>query len=124
MFLKIDSDQKKFIDEVAALSGLQKDVIRECWEFSLIRWAEQIVKNPDSFSDLIIPFLGRIKIKYDKDVILPSGEMTTEVMSFHSISDSFKKMVGDLHDEGPSLITDLLKKKIENAILTSSTTKD
>lgn len=120
MHLKLDEEQKILIDEISALSGIQKEVIREVFEFQLIRWAEKIAKNPDKLVKLNIPFLGSIAVKYDKDIILPSGEMTTEVTTFHVLDDQFKKLVGDIHDEGDSLVIDLLNKKLLAAVLSSS----
>ena len=120
MYLKIDEDQKQLIEEISALSGIQREVIREVFEFQLIRWAEKIAEHPDKLVKLKIPFLGEIAVKYDKDEILDTGEMTTQVTAFHNLDDSFKKLVGDIHDEGDSIVIDLLMKKIKSAVLTSS----
>lgn len=124
MYLKIDDDLKRLIDETSSLSGIQKDAIREVFEFLLIRWAEQVASNPNGLARLQIPFLGTIAVRYKGDTILESGEVETEVDAFFSLSDRFKKLVGDIHDEGESIVIDLLKKKIDNAILTSSSRSD
>ena len=36
-----------------------------------------------------------------------------------SLSEEFKSLVGDVHDEGPNIVTRLLKKKIEAGIASS-----
>lgn len=124
MYLKIDDDIKRLIDEVSALSGIQREAVREVFEFLVIRWVEQVAANPDGLARLQVPFLGTIAVKYKNDEVLPSGEVTTNVDAFFSLSDQFKKLVGDIHDEGDSVVTALLRKKIENALLTSSTKGD
>jgi hypothetical protein len=120
MYLKLDDEQKQLIEEISALSGIQRDVIREVFEFQLIRWAEKIAASPDKLVKLKIPFMGDIAVKYAGDEILDTGEMTTNVTVFHNLDDSFKKLIGDIHDEGDNIIIDLLMKKIKNAVLTSS----
>lgn len=120
MYLKIDDEQKQLIEEISALSGIQRDVIKEVFEFQLIRWAEKIAESPDKLVSLKIPFLGSIAVKYDSDEILESGEMTTNITSFHAVDDSFKKLVGDIHDEADNVVIELLMKKIKSAVATSS----
>jgi hypothetical protein len=124
MYLKIDDEQKQLIEEISALSGIQREVIREVFEFQLVRWAEKIAENPDKLVRLKIPFLGELAVKYESDEILDTGEMTTNVTVFHSLDDSFKKLIGDIHDEGDNVVMDLLLKKIKNAVLTSSSKND
>lgn len=122
MFLKLSDEQKKFIDEVSALSGIQKEVLRECWEFTLVRWAEQIASSPAKLVTLEVPFLGKVGIRYQGDIVENSGAVSTEVESFIDLSSQFKKLVGDIEDEGDSVVTDLLKKKIEAALTTLAIT--
>ena len=120
MYLKIDEDMKRLVDEVSTLSGIQREAVREVFEFLLVRWAEQVASNPNALAKLQVPFLGTIAVRYKSDEVLPSGEVSTNVDAFFSLSDQFKKLVGDIHDEGDSVVTNLLRKKIENAVLTSS----
>lgn len=120
MYLKIDDEQKQLIEEISALSGIQREVIKEVFEFQLVRWAEKIAENPDKLVRLKIPFMGEMVVKYEGDEILDTGEMSTNVTAFHNLDPSFKKLVGDIHDEGDNIVTDLLMKKIKNAVLTSS----
>lgn len=124
MYLKIDDTLKRQIDEISALSGIQRDAVREVFEFMLIRWSEQLAASPEKLVHLQIPFLGSIAVRYAGDKLLESGEVSTDVTAFFSLSDQFKKLVGDIHDEGDNIVTELLRKKIENAILTSSTKGD
>lgn len=120
MYLALTETQKVFIDEVSALSGISRNVIREAWEFSLLNWAEKIAAAGDGLTNLEIPFLGNVAVKYTGDRIEDSGEVTTQAAAFVSLLPSFKKMIGDIHDGGDSTVTELLQKKIENALLTLS----
>ena len=120
MHLKLDEDQKRFVDETSALSGIQKEVIREVFEFMLIRWAEQIAQTPKKMNILEIPFAGKIGIKYEGDDVESSGAVSTRVTSFFDPSPQFKKLIGDIEDEKDGVVIDLLKKKIEGALTTLS----
>lgn len=115
MYLTLSEEQKRLVDEISALSGIQKNVIREVWEFTLVRWSEQIAAAGNSRSQLEIPFLGKLSVKYEADKISEDGSVTTEISSFFSPEPLFKKLVGDIHDEGDTVVVDLLAKKIENA---------
>lgn len=116
MYLPLTENQKQTIEEIAALSGIQKGVIREVYEFTFVRWAEKIAEG--GMAQLEIPFLGTLGVRYAGDNIEDSGEVTTKVDAFISLAPSFKKLVGDIHDEGSSVVVDLLQKKLENALLT------
>ena len=73
MYLSLTEDQKVLIDEISALSGIQKNVIREVWEFTLIRWAESIATDPARRVELDVPFLGKISVKYEGDSLESDG---------------------------------------------------
>lgn len=120
--LKVSEDTKNVILEVSALSGISQNVIKEVFEYMLINWAIKIVDNPDNYATLDIPYLGSVSVKYSGDKVLPTGELYTEIESFSDISDSFRAMVGTLHDEGRTELIPLLSKKIEQAIMVASST--
>jgi hypothetical protein len=116
MYFKLNTELKQLIDEISALSGIQKEVIREVWEFTFIRWAEQLTLG-EKLTVLEVPFLGKVGVKYEGDEILDNGLLDTKVGSFLDLSPTFRKLVGDIRDEKASVVNDLLKKKIENALL-------
>lgn len=122
MYLNLSEEQKVLVDEISALSGIQKNVVREVWEFTLIRWAEQVAKSTaqGTRARLEVPFLGSVSVKYEADSVQDDGTVTTDVSAFLALAPLFQKMVGDIHDEGNHLVVDLLEKKIENATLTTS----
>lgn len=117
MHLKLDDEQKMLVDEISALSGIQKDVVREVWEFTLIHWAERLASKQELIQ---IPFLGHAQIKYAGDNIEASGAVTTQVEASLILNAQFKKIVGDIEDEHESVVNTLLKKKIEAALTTLS----
>lgn len=118
MFLKIDKDTKHLIEEISALSGIQRDVIREVWEFTFIRWLEQITRDPEKLQSLNIPFLGSVGVRYTGDTLNDDGSLETQADAFVSLSPSFKNILGDVYDEKRNIIIDILQKKIDTAIST------
>jgi hypothetical protein len=114
--LKLNEVDKQLVDEISALSGISKDVIREVWEYMVIRWAEQISRAPEKAHELEIPFLGTVYVKYMNDEETPEGYLQTNVDSFIGLSSQFKKLIGDIVDERDSVVTDLLKQKIEQSL--------
>lgn len=117
---KSDEDTKNTLLEISALSGYSQGVVKEVLEYWVYSWAIKIVDNPDSYASLVIPYLGSVSAKYKNDKITSSGEIATEVDTFVDLSDSFKKLIGDLHDEGYSALVPLMQKKIEQAIIVAS----
>lgn len=119
--LKISEETKNVISEVSALSGISQNLVKEVFEYMLINWAIKIVDNPEKFATLEVPYLGSISVKYAGDKVLPTGELYTEVESFSDINDTFRTLIGTLHDEGRTELIPLLSKKIEQAIMVAST---
>jgi len=118
MFLKIDKDTKHLIEEISALSGIQRDVVREVWEFTFLRWLEEITKDPEKLHSLVIPFLGSVGVRYTGDSLNEDGSLETQADAFVSLSSSFRTILGDVYDEKQNVIIDILQKKIDNAIHT------
>ena len=116
MFLKLDDDTRHTIEEISALSGIQQAVIREVWEFTLINWVEQITRDPMKLSNLQIPFLGTVGVRYVEDQLGMNGTIETTVDSYIALSTFFKKIVGEVYDGKANLITELLERKIDDAI--------
>ena len=116
MFLKLDEETRHTIEEISALSGIQRDVIREVWEFTFIRWVEQITREPTKLNNLQVPFLGTIGVRYVEDQLGMDGSIETTVDSFVSLSQFFKKVIGEVYDGKTGAIHELLEIKIDNAI--------
>ena len=120
--LKFSEDTRTFVTEISALSGIPQNIIKEVLEFMVMDWAIKIGDSPDSFAELPIPYLGKILVKYEGDSITPEGELSTDVSVFVNLCDSFKKLVGDIHDEAQTVLTDLMQKKLEQVVMVSSAT--
>jgi len=116
VYLKVNDVDRALIDELSALSGISKDVIREVWEYMIIYWAEVISRNPVKPATLEIPFLGSVFVKYIGDEETEEGYLSTNVDAFISLSTQFKKLVGDIVDEGDSIVLGVLKQKIDQSL--------
>lgn len=124
MYLKLSEPDRKLIDEISALSGVSKDVIREVWEYMIIRWSEQISRDPEKGHTVEIPFLGSVFVKYVGDKETPEGYVETQVESYIALSSQFKKLIGDIVDERDSVITGLLRSKIESSLIALISSKN
>lgn len=120
--LKFNEDTKTFITEVSALSGIPQNIIKEVLEFMVVDWAIKLGDAQDNFAELSIPYLGKILVKYIGDSITPEGELSTDVRVFVNLSDNFKKLVGDIHDEAQTVLTDMIQKKLEQVVMVSTST--
>lgn len=120
-FLKLDDECKNILQEISALSGYSQIIIKEVMEYFLIDWALKIVDKPDDYAELSIPFIGKVKVKYLGDKKEDNDTISTEVDAALELSSSFKKLIGDLHDEGRTEIDKALQRKIDTAVLIAST---
>lgn len=120
MNLKLDDQTKSLIEDVSALSGYHKDVVREIWELTLYRWLEDITRNPKGLNHLNVPFLGTVGVKYSGDLRKEDGTFVPQVENFVSLSDKFKSLVGEIYSEGNLVLASLFESKIEQAILSAA----
>ena len=114
--IKFDEDTLRMITEISAMSGIQRAVIKEIFEYLLLYWAEAIAKADGKMAILKVPLLGNVSVKYKGDIINKDGTLGTEVQQFVNISDFLKKLIGDIHDEKYNEVDKLLKKKINSAL--------
>lgn len=117
---KLDNDTKAMITEISALGGYARNIVKEVLEYLCLSWIIKIADNPDDYAVLPIPYLGNVGVKYDKDRYLPTGEVTTDVDAYVELSESFKKLIGDIHDEADNVVTEALRRKIETASMIAS----
>ena len=113
----LHEDTKNQILEISALSGYAQNVVKEVLEYMLMSWAIKIADNPDKYASLTIPYLGNVMVKYVDDEVLPTGELSTITDSQVVLNDQFKKLIGDLHDEGMTELVPMMEKKIKNAVM-------
>ena len=113
----LNEDTKNQILEISALSGYAQNVVKEVLEYMLMSWAIKIADNPNKYASLTIPYLGNVMVKYVDDEVLPTGELSTITDSQVVLNDQFKKLIGDLHDEGMTELVPMMEKKIKNAVM-------
>ena len=113
----LNEDTKNQILEISALSGYAQNVVKEVLEYMLMSWAIKIADNPGKYASLTIPYLGNVMVKYVDDEVLPTGELSTITDSQVVLNDQFKKLIGDLHDEGMTELVPMMEKKIKNAVM-------
>lgn len=118
--LKLDEDTKRTILEISALSGYTQNVVKEVLEYLAYSWAVKLADKPEGYVPLNVPYMGVVNVKYRKDTITSAGELETEVDVLTGLSPSFRKMVGDIHDEGYLELVPLMQKKIEQAVAVAS----
>jgi hypothetical protein len=116
VYLDLDKETKQLLEEISAISGIQKNVVREVWEFTALRWVEELSKNPEKRAKLPIPFLGEASLKYEGDEKAPSGGLYTQVSAFISLSDMMRTLVGHIHDSQDTVFHKILEEKISNAL--------
>jgi hypothetical protein len=78
----------------------------------------KLLEKREGMNNLHVPFLGTVGVRYAGDEIEESGALSTKVDAFVSLDPAFRKLIGDTVDEGDTAVKDLLKKKIDNALLT------
>lgn len=118
--LKIDESTKNVILEASALSGFAQNVTKEVLQYLLFDWAIKIADHPDEYASLSIPYLGTVNVKFAGDKVTSTGELDTKVECFVDLSDSFRKLVGDIHDQGYSALVPMALKIIEQAVMVAS----
>jgi hypothetical protein len=113
---KLDADTKHLIEEVSALSGIQRDVIKEVLEALAIRWVEAISQDATKLNRLVIPYLGTIACKYTGDKLGEDNSLEPQVEVFATLSDNFKGWMGDAYDEKHNFVLGVLDTKINEAL--------
>lgn len=121
--MKLDEEMVALLNEISAISGIQRAVIKEVWEYMFISWAEKLAAGEGKLVELKIPFMGKIAVQYKKDILNADGTVSTDIMQFINVSDQFKKLIGDIHDEKFNIVDDILKRKIDSALLALTSNK-
>ena len=114
---KVNEDTELFINEVSAITGYGRNVVKEVLEFFLLDLAIKIVDHPDEDANLTLPYLGTLAVKYDSDEELPNGTLSTNIKADFTPANTFRQLVGILHDEGHSEIENMIKKKCSQTVM-------
>jgi hypothetical protein len=105
----LDDQTRELIKQTSTLFGVKSEIIREIFEYLAFTWMLQIAKNPDGLVQLIIPYLGKIGIKFGKESLNGKGELEAEMNTFIIINDTFKEMIKSLRDRDLTSINEYLK---------------
>ena len=116
----MSEDTKNMVSEVSTLLGVSQSLIKEIFEYMLLDFAVKLAKSPDQLTKLDIPYVGSLYVKYKDDELDKNGELETIVDCNVALYPSFKKLVGDIHDEGYTDLIPVFTKKIEQAIMVAT----
>jgi hypothetical protein len=105
----LDDQTKELIKQTSALFGVKSEIIKELFEYLAFTWMLQIAKNPDGLSQLVIPYLGKIGLKFGKETLNNEGELEAEINAFIIINDTFKEMIKLLKDRDLTAINAYFK---------------
>lgn len=119
-YFKLSEEDKQLIQEISVLSGYGQNIIKECFDFMLINWTIKMAQNDGKRAPLHVPFLGTVGVRYEGDEIQDTGELITDVSALVALNPALKKLVGETHDEGQSVVTRMLKQKIKNTVVTAT----
>ena len=95
--LKLDKEQKDFLQKVSSYCGLDRSSTQTVWEYTIFTLLMSIAENQDSpYNVLQIPYMGKILFKESK-------ENPNEYDTFLALNDNIKDLAkkakkGDLKD--------------------------
>jgi hypothetical protein len=116
-------DDKHLIEEISAMTGINKSVIQEVFEFQLINLVEKFSRDPDKAMTVKLPLIGDLYIKHQDDDQLADGTIKTNFNSFISLNHVLKSTLAKIIDTPPSetttVLDDLIQDKIDNTIFSS-----
>ena len=117
--IPFNEEDERVFEEISAITGYAVNVVREVFDFMAVNFCQKLAECDAHACELRIPFLGSVLVDYKSDYVKSEGSLGTDVDASVSLSEEFKSLIGDVHDEGPNVVTRLLKKKIEAGIASS-----
>jgi hypothetical protein len=116
-------EDKHSIEEVSALTGINKSVIQEVYEFTFINIVEKFSRDPEKAMTIRLPLIGDLYIKYSDDEEQSDGSVKTNFNTFISLSQNLKSTLSRIIDDLPSdistVIDELIQEKIDSTIFSS-----
>jgi hypothetical protein len=116
-------EDKHSIEEVSALTGINKSVIQEVYEFTFINIVEKFSRDPEKAMTIRLPLIGDLYIKYSDDEEQSDGSVKTNFNTFISLSQNLKSTLSRIIDDSPSdistVIDELIQEKIDSTIFSS-----
>lgn len=106
---------KKMAEEISALSGIKESSIMIVWEYTLFKWLLEFCKDGSNEKDILVPYLGTIHFSLG-DEYLQNDKVLIELNPTIDISQTFQKIVGDIHDGDVSQLKEFFESQIEDII--------
>jgi hypothetical protein len=109
-------DDKAMIEETSALSGINKSVIKEAYEYVMINVIQKFALDPTKAVTIRIPLIGDLYLKHSDDEEQNDGSIKTNFNSFISLSKELKSSLAAIVDSSSGNVTtvvdDILDEKI------------
>lgn len=116
-------DDKAIIEEASALSGINKIVLKEAFEYIFINMIQRFSADPSKAMTCRIPLIGDLYIKYVDEEEQNDGSFKTNFNSFISLSKELKttlaKIVDNSANDTTTIVDDILDQKISESVFTS-----
>lgn len=87
----LNAETKKIIQEISATFGVQQDIVKKVWEYTIFTLILNIGDNKLPFDKLEIPFIGHIDLK-NNGFNMENGKIQPNIEAYISLSDSFKEL--------------------------------
>jgi hypothetical protein len=110
-YFKLEEFEKDICEEISTLTGYSAMAVRDILEGTFLRQLELFMRG----KEVIVPFLGKMLIKFDGDDIV-AGTRVAKVECLFSPSELLKRMVGDIKDGESDILRNLLSKKISKEL--------
>jgi hypothetical protein len=108
-FFILDDQTRDIIKQTSTLFGVKSEIIKEVFEYLAFTWMLQIAKKPEGLVQLVLPYLGKIGIKFGEESLNNQGELEPDMKVFTVINDTFKEMIKSLRDRDLTQINEYFK---------------
>jgi len=105
--LALSDYEKPIMEELSILTDETPLKVRDIQEQLFLHQLDNYANG----RDILIPFWGKIKIKYNGD-FLSGGERVADLDIFFSPSELARRLIGDIEDGESEVLRELMQKKI------------
>jgi len=105
--LALSDYEKPIMEELSILTDETPLKVRDIQEQLFLHQLDDYANG----RDILIPFWGKIKIKYNGD-FLSGGERVADLDIFFSPSELARRLIGDIEDGESEVLRELMQKKI------------
>jgi hypothetical protein len=116
-------DDNHMIEEISAMTGINKSAVKEVLEFQLISVIEKFSRDPSKATTVRIPLIGDLYIKYADDDEQADGSVKTNFNTFISLSQEMKTTLAKIIDNSPletsTILDDIIQEKIDSTVFST-----